>query len=282
MTTRLKVNLRDAGFAHHTTSAYATLYGDSELFAWDRSCSQPGPTVHTDGYLNDDVIHYPGDKIAWLTEPAVIAPGMYDWIRANHHHFVEVWSHNDDVLRFCEGVGKPAVFVHGACSFIEPESQRVAAKTKLCSFIASSKAWAPGHVLRQEVRRKLPSWVDAFGHGFAALPLKSEGLRDYAYSIAIENSVQDSYFTEKLVDCFSTGTVPIYWGTRTIERYFNMEGVIHFDTVGELLRTLPTLSDQDYLRRMPAIVDNFERAKRFHVPEEWGVRGSKFFGFRGP
>jgi hypothetical protein len=279
---RLRVNLRDVGFAHHTTSKYATLYGDSNLFEWDRTCSQPGPTVHTDGFLNDDVSQYPGDKVAWLTEPVVIAPGMYDWIRANHHLFVEVWSHNEDVLRFCENVGRPCVFVHGACSFVEPASQRVGSNSKLCSFIASSKNWAPGHRLRQEVRGQLPGWVDSFGHGFAPLENKSDGLRDYAFSIAIENSVQDTYFTEKLVDCFSTGTVPIYWGTRAIEKYFNTDGVIHFDRVDELPGILQSLSVDDYLRRMPAIVGNFEHAKGFHVPEEWGVRGSRFFGFKEP
>lgn len=30
----------------------------------------------------------------------------------------------------------------------------------------------------------------------------------------VENSQDDTYFSEKLLDCFMTGTVPIYWGAQ--------------------------------------------------------------------
>ena len=76
----------------------------------------------------------------------------------------------------------------------------------------------------------LPTFVDSFGRGFVAVEHKAEALAQYAFSIAIENSQQDTYFTEKLIDCFSTGTVPIYWGTRKISEYFDMRGVIQFDS----------------------------------------------------
>jgi hypothetical protein len=156
-------------------------------------------------------------------------------------------------------------------------SHRVAAKTRMCSFIASDKNWAPGHCLRQQVRSMLPQSVDAFGRGFVYVKNKADALSDYAYSIAIENSQQDTYFTEKLVDCFTTGTVPIYWGTRKIGQYFDPDGVIHFDTVDEIPHILQSLSMEDYQNRMVSILENFEAAKRFFVPEEWGVRGSKYF-----
>jgi hypothetical protein len=276
---KMKVNLRDVGFAHHTISKYATIYGDSDLFEWDRTCSQAGPTVYTDGFLNDRIEEYKGEKIAWLTEPLAIAPGMYEWIESNHWRFVEVWSHNDTLLRQVSEAGTRGVFVHGACSFVDPRSQRVSLKTKLCSFIASNKRWTEGHILRHVVRASLPHFVDAYGHGFLSVKEKSEALNDYAFSIAIENSWQDSYFTEKLVDCFSTGTVPIYWGTLRIADYFDTDGVIHFERHSELLEVLGSLSMADYERRMPAIQRNFEAAKFFHVPEEFGVLGSEHLGF---
>jgi len=279
---KLKVNLRDVGFAHHTSSVYATLYGDSEVLEWDRACSQAGPTVYTDSFLNDGIAQYEGERVAWLTEPIVIAPGTYAWLQAgdNHKRFVEVWSHNEDVLRFAESVGLAHVFVPGASCFIEPASQRVSEKTKLCSFIGSSKNWAPGHRLRQEVRAALPSFVDAFGHGFVSLESKADGLLDYAYSIAVENSKQDTYFTEKLTDCFTTGAVPIYWGTRRVDELFDRSGIIHFDTIEELTGILASLSMEDYQSRRRAVLYNFEVAKQYQVPEEWGVRGSKVFGLR--
>ena len=34
------------------------------------------------------------------------------------------------------------------------------------------------------------------------------------FSVCIENDVYDTYFTEKILDCFATGTIPIYKGTK--------------------------------------------------------------------
>ena len=35
------------------------------------------------------------------------------------------------------------------------------------------------------------------------------------------------YFTEKLLDCFLTRTVPVYWGCPDIYEYFDLDGIIH-------------------------------------------------------
>ena len=41
---------------------------------------------------------------------------------------------------------------------------------------------------------------------------KLAGLKDYMFTIVIENVVDDCWFTEKLMDSLLTGTIPIYWG----------------------------------------------------------------------
>jgi len=33
-------------------------------------------------------------------------------------------------------------------------------------------------------------------------------------------------FTEKITDCFMTGTIPIYYGIKNIGDYFNTDGII--------------------------------------------------------
>ena len=40
------------------------------------------------------------------------------------------------------------------------------------------------------------------------------------FSIATENAAVDNYFTEKLMDCFLTKTVPIYYGSSNIGEFF--------------------------------------------------------------
>jgi hypothetical protein len=54
----------------------------------------------------------------------------------------------------------------------------------------------------------------------------------YQYSLVIENSSQTHYFTEKLIDCLITKTIPIYYGCPNIADYF--------DTTGWILLTNPT------------------------------------------
>jgi hypothetical protein len=49
---------------------------------------------------------------------------------------------------------------------------------------------------------------------------KFEGLRNYKYSLCIENSCYDNYFTEKITDCLLSWTIPIYFGCTNIEKYF--------------------------------------------------------------
>ena len=46
------------------------------------------------------------------------------------------------------------------------------------------------------------------------------------FSIAIENASYETYFTEKLLDCFATGTIPVYYGAPDIGDYFNKDGII--------------------------------------------------------
>ena len=40
----------------------------------------------------------------------------------------------------------------------------------------------------------------------------------------MENNIEPDYFTEKLIDCFLTGTVPIYLGPKQVENYFDPNG----------------------------------------------------------
>lgn len=50
---------------------------------------------------------------------------------------------------------------------------------------------------------------------------KIEFLSDYKFSIAMENSNGDGYLTEKIVDSFIAGTIPIYFGDYMLEEFIN-------------------------------------------------------------
>jgi len=140
-------------------------------------------------------------------------------------------------------------------------------KPKHISFITSNKTMTEGHRFRIGCAQKiinlnLPN-IDLYGVGIKEIQGKIEGLKDYKFSIAIENGVHDNYFTEKILDCFLTGTVPIYRGCNNIGELFNTKGFLIFNTEEELLELINNLTEEDYFSREEYIKENFEKAKQY-------------------
>ena len=140
-------------------------------------------------------------------------------------------------------------------------------KQRLCSIISSDKNLLPGHKLRHEVIKLIQINdydVDIMGSGYRFLEDKAEGLLGYHYSIVIENCSENDYFTEKLIDCFETDVVPIYWGCPNIECYFDIEGMILFNSLDELNRILLSLDEAHYRRHRTSMARNKRAAETYH------------------
>ena len=50
---------------------------------------------------------------------------------------------------------------------------------------------------------------------------KIKFLKDYKFSLAMENSEADGYTSEKIIDAFLAGTIPIYYGDYMVDDYIN-------------------------------------------------------------
>ena len=72
------------------------------------------------------------------------------------------------------------------------------------------------------------------------------------------------YFTEKILDCFATGTVPIYWGAPDINKYFDISSILLVDET-----SLDTLSKDFYYDNIESIKFNFEQAKKIEILEDF-------------
>jgi hypothetical protein len=102
-------------------------------------------------------------------------------------------------------------------------------KIDTASFITSSKHWMEGHKLRLELLSLLKdekSNIDVFGRGINPVHDKFDALYPYKYSIAIENNFFKDYWTDKIIDCFLTWTMPIYCGAPNIFEYFPKDSMI--------------------------------------------------------
>jgi hypothetical protein len=119
--------------------------------------------------------------------------------------------------------------------------------------------------------------VHLWGRAYRPFPYggKPLALAEYRYSIAVENVQGSKWFTEKIIDCLSTGTVPIYWGCPNIDKYFDINGIIYFESVEELNTILPTLNAEDYANRFESVKKNFELTKQWISSDDIFARNLK-------
>jgi hypothetical protein len=125
---------------------------------------------------------------------------------------------------------------------------RIGEQSKFCAFVVSNPnspfrnglfqelsghrfVHSPGKVLNNcdpiEPRRT-PNGIQA----------KNEFLLDFQFTIAAENSSYPGYTTEKPVDAFLAGSIPIYWGDPMIDCDFNPDSFVNFHRHGTITATI--------------------------------------------
>jgi hypothetical protein len=85
------------------------------------------------------------------------------------------------------------------------------------------------------------------------------------FSITIENCKYNTYFTEKVTDCFANGTIPIYYGTEKISDYFNNDGIIFLNDNFNL----SDISVDIFQSKLTAIMDNFDRVRKMRGSDDY-------------
>lgn len=265
----MKIKIVDSAFAHANCCANGNLEIHPTYFDWYRGPEPKEICFFTDGSLlhvmNSD--NSCSKNIAFLIEPPSVNPHAYEWIRHNHSFFDYVLTHNNELLSVDD---KFVWFPHGGC-WIEPEDYSIYQKTKNVSMIASNKKFTTGHRFRHNVISSLGDKIDFIcGRGHRPIDDKLDALEDYRYSIVIENGQYETYFTEKLIDCFMTGTIPIYWGC-SLKGLFDEKGILYFNSTDELEEILNKISNGEiiYDDTIHSICSNFEIAKQFTIAEDW-------------
>jgi hypothetical protein len=204
---------------------------------------------------------------AWLIEPPIINGENYQNIIKNKENFKYIFTHHKNLLNQSENV----VYVPHGGTWMREDDINVHDKSKMVSCIFSYKNWNPYHRMRFRVydRLKDDSRVDFYGSGCEKpIEYKTEALKDYMFSIVIENSIESDYFTEKILDCFLSGTIPIYVGSKTTSQYFDENGIIYFEGDEDLPSILEKLNVELYMSKLESVKKNFELAKEYMFPEK--------------
>jgi hypothetical protein len=156
-------------------------------------------------------------------------------------------------------------------------------KENSISFLKTNKTLqmmrvAPGYILREKI------WILKSKINHATLFYYSNVFKNYTdtendgvlpnddklnifkskFSIIIENSQEKNYFSEKLIDCLLTKTIPIYWGCPNITEYFDKDGFIFIKNKNDFLSQLNTINlEKYYSDKKQSIEKNFEEAKKY-------------------
>ena len=232
----------------------------------------------------------PGSKsVVVLTEPRATYDTGYTFVEEHSEKFHTILTFDTKILTTAPN---SRLLLFGTTFLDKKEVENLKKsffpKTALVSFICGSKNIIVGQRIRQAVYKRqmllesfagfpLTFWRSGQGHllesacdrGNPILPPQCSAKINvhlpFRFSIVIENSQQDNYFTEKIIDCFLCKTVPIYWGCPNIAEFFSTKGILMLsgseaDVVKQLKQTLPKCTHELYQTMSSAIEENYLKA----------------------
>lgn len=196
----------------------------------------------------------------WVLMQEPYVKGVTDWMVEKHGVFDKVFSHvipgaNDKYIR-----SHPAIPWHVNSTYKELATMSVPNKRKSLSWIIGNAKDLPGHIERWRFLKLLQQDrsfdIDLYGRAVRPIKYKNEGLLLYRYSLAVENTFTEDYWTEKIADCLLTWTVPIYYGCPNLENYFPSRSFIRIDIRKPrqaLARIYEILAGDNWEARMAAV-----------------------------
>jgi hypothetical protein len=257
-----KINMLSRNFAHDKGS---TANKPPVHIEWAFNSHDNPISVYLDNDLHKGIQEKDNGrlKFLWLIESMKFDGGATSTILSNPEPVIvtyeQIWTHNQELLALHPKFKWAPAYGSYITDF------GIHTKSKLVSMIVSDKRWTKQHEIRHDFSRVNADKMDVFGRGTKEIVKKEEGLKDYMFSFAAENDTYDTYFTEKILDCFATGTIPIYMGTTKIVEYFNPDGIMFFDGTFDFSILTPEL----YYSKMDAIKDNFERVQKYSILDDW-------------
>lgn len=273
------INIFDMGFKGFTAQQSECICG-GKVFKQPRFIEYvhnkrkwDGITFFTDKFISGGKIRAVESKVkvAILTEPRKLQPQMYEAAETIINDVDLILTHD---RIFLNKYPEKSRFFICSCPIISYEETRIHPKTKLCSMILSSKTQLDGHQLRHDIYNELKdnpkfAFIDYFGDGAGKYVVeKSDTVRDYMFSITIENNKKDFYFTEKIFDCLATGTIPIFWGCPSIGGFFDKDGIKTFDTIQQLKTILSMISEAEYQKLLPNVENNYKTVQNYIEPDD--------------
>lgn len=265
MNSKIKFNLRDRSLYYLGTNKYQnSLVSDrqSEYIDWVKDGGEATFLTYTELPSNrrENVI---------VLESSVLVKNHIDHLIQNRNQYGCIFTHNSTLLENFQDT----YWIPGGGCWIGTEwgggEEKIYDKELLCSFFSSKKILCDLHKERWDnfLYLEHSGLCDCFTTEKFIKPV--EYLAPYMFSIIYENNIDKKYFTEKILNCFATGTIPIYKGASQIGDFFDLNGIIEFKNDYHLRYILQSLTPSLYYGRIESIKRNHETYKQYSCIEDY-------------
>jgi len=250
-------------FSHDVTSCYNVL---PKNFKW--VFNKPSNIeIYMDYNILGGYNSKSKNKFLWLAESKEIVSNQFNYIKDNYTELKKIYKKIftniadlivlDECFEYCPPASNKSWIVDG----------KIYNKSKIASMICSGVNETSGHKYRNNLmnfykEKNVP--IDFYGRSHNPFNKKEEALADYCFSFVVENGQYSDYYTEKIMDCFATGTIPIYYGSPEIYKNFNMNGILLLDNSFNY----DILSFELYQSKLDAIHDNFIKEKNHKIADD--------------
>lgn len=232
-------------------------------------------TIYTDTLDVKDDSRY---KIFLQQEPVSINTNLYPLLNC-WHKFDLILTYNEDILKGCPN----AKFLYIATNtWILPEQYKaidVSFKRCLISNLTGFKRMCKAHEFRQLIYTNQQKFDSKrfifFRSGISPIlpsiqnnPILSPEhsskfalFFEFQFSLIIENTRERHCYTEKLIDCLITKTIPIYYGCENIQDYFDTTGwiLIENESVDEIIEKCKVIDEEYYNKYKKVIESNYRK-----------------------
>lgn len=202
-------------------------------------------------------------NILMQCEPPNLYVDFFGMVEQNHQNFDLILAYDQRILDI------PGIKAKEFCPIGSWLSNNISIqKTNQISFLMSSKINGYDYHMRFMIMRwfeknKIENFELLSHRSPPRIVDKSIFFSNAKFNIACENQVMNNMFTEKLIDCFKTKTIPIYYGCTNVEKYFNPRGIIRFNTIEEFDSIMKNITPNMYDDMLPYVEENYELSRNY-------------------
>lgn len=195
-----------------------------------------------------------------------------------------ILTHDQNLLNSCSNAKK---MLFGT-SWIHPQNYGGKDKKDSVSFLCGGKNSTNNHIIRRNLwdrqheikfnkqfysSSQNPYNIHLSSFVLGGQPRQKIQMFKSKFHIAIQNTCIDNYFSQKLIDCLITKTIPIYIGPPNIGQVFDKRGIITANSIQHIISICNSLDGNTYDRMKQSVQKNYQLAQQY--AQDFSIRLAK-------